>query len=437
MGKLAKKGLNRTSSLPSWHWNNNIEALPRTSEVMLPMYSYSTVRLVLFILTANFVCHYALLLPKKMPLPKLMADLRSDTTTKPSPAMRKAIFEAEVGDDVYEEDPTVRKLEDRMATLFKKERSLFFPSGTMANLAASMAWCSNRGSEVILGDQSHMYIYEQANLAQLGGISPRSVANSIDGTMDLDLLAHAIRGTNIHFPTTELIALENSHNLCGGRVLSAAYTESVASLARRAGVPLHVDGARIWNAAAASKTSVASLTTSVDSISACLSRGLGAPAGSMLVGPALFIAKARRIRKALGGGMRQVGVLAAAGLQALDDFDQGILNADHRKARNIAQGLSEISGLRVDPVETNIVLVHMDDSPVQATLFAAKLQEQGVKVLPRGAHSMRIVTHRNFLEDEVPAVVAAFRSVASTLWGSSASASSATVLPALGEFLRI
>ena len=398
---------------------------------MLPMVSCTAARLVLFILTVKLVCHHALLLSKKMPFPKLMADLRSDTITKPSPAMRKAMFEAEVGDDVYEEDPTVRKLEDRMATLFKKDKSLFFPTGTMANLAASMAWCSNRGSEVILGDQSHMHIYEQANLAQMGGISPRSVANSVDGTLDLDLLAHGIRATNIHFPTTEMIALENTHNLCGGRVLSAAYMESVGSLAKRAGVPLHLDGARLWNAAAASKTSVASLTAHVDSVSACLSKGLGAPAGSMLVGPATFIAKARRIRKALGGGMRQVGVLAAAGLQALDDFDLGILDADHRKARNIAQGISEISGLRVDPVETNIVLVHMDDPLVQATVFAAKLQEQGVKVLPRGAHSMRMVTHRDFSEEDVPAVVAAFRSVSSSLWG--ASASSAGVLPALGE----
>jgi len=384
-----------------------------------------------FSLVVNFALLDALLLPKLTGLPKVSIDLRSDTLTKPSSAMRKAMFEAEVGDDVYEEDPTVNKLQRKAATMFGKESSLFFPTGTMANIAASMAWCSKRGSEVILGDQSHMYIYEQANLAQIGGISPRVVQNAADGSLDIDRVQLAIRQSNVHYPVTEMIALENTHNVCGGMILPAGYVESVGALAKKAGVQLHMDGARIWNAAAATRSSVAKLSAPADSISACLSKGLGAPAGSLLLGPAAFIARARRIRKALGGGMRQVGILAAAGLQAIDDFEHGLLDGDHAKATKIAQGLAEISGLSVDKVDTNIVLVRLAADQAKTDKFIRKLAEQGVKVLPFGAQTLRVVTHRDITDQDVPVVVAAFRAVAAKMWGASSTA--ALVIPALGE----
>lgn len=377
----------------------------------------------------------ALSQPKGILAPKTLIDLRSDTLTKPSPAMRKAMCEAEVGDDVFREDPTINKLEARVAAMFQKESSLFFPTGTMANLAASMSWCNSRGSEAIIGDCSHMYLYEQANLAQMAGISPRVLPNKADGTMSIDLIETVIRSENIHFPITSLISLENTHNYCGGRVLPKGYTESVCGIARRFGIPVHIDGARIWNAATAICSPVAELAAPADSITACLSKGLGAPAGSMLIGPKQFIDKARRVRKALGGGMRQVGVLAAAGLQALDDFEGGMLLADHRKAHAIAESLSEIPGIQVDPstVDSNIILVHLESELEQPAAFAAKLREAGVLVLPFGPRSVRIVTHRDVAEEDVPAIVWAFRDVAAKVWAASPAGERGLVLPSLSQ----
>lgn len=367
----------------------------------------------------------ALLFPKGGLAPKAPIDLRSDTVTKPSAAMRKLMHESEVGDDVFREDPSINKLEARVATMFQKERSLFFPTGTMANLAASMACCNNRGAEAIIGDCSHMYLYEQANLAHIAGISPRVVPNQADGTMSVDHIETVIRSDNIHFPVTNLIALENTHNYCGGRVLPAGYTEAVCSLAKRYGIPVHIDGARIWNAATATSATVASLVAPADSITACLSKGLGAPAGSMLIGSKQLIDKARRIRKSLGGGMRQVGILAAAGLQALDDFEAGILMADHQKASRIAESLSEIPGLHVEPsaVETNIILVHLESDLDQPGAFAAKLKVAGVLVLPFGPRSVRIVTHRDIAAEDVDTIIWAFRDVAGKVWAASYAAS--------------
>ena len=240
--------------------------------------------------------------------PQRVIDLRSDTVTKPSSLMRKVMFEAEVGDDVFEEDPTVNKLEHRVATMFGKESSLFLPTGTMSNLAATMSWCGSRGSEAIVGSSSHIYLYEQSNIAQIAGVSPHVLPNQPDGTIDLNLIERGIRANNIHFPVTELISIENTHNYCGGRIIPSTYLESLYQLAKSNKIPVHLDGARIWNAASASGTTLSRLAESADSITACLSKGLGAPAGSMLIGPSSFIKKARRIRKALGGGMRQSGV---------------------------------------------------------------------------------------------------------------------------------
>jgi threonine aldolase len=329
------------------------------------------------------------------------------------------MYEAEVGDDVFQEDPTVNKLEKRVASMFNKEASLFMPTGTMANLVAAMSWCGRRGAEAIVGDCSHMYLYEQSNLANVAGVSPRALPNRADGTVDLEGIEAAIRASNIHFPETSLICLENTQNYCGGRVLPSNYIEAVSVVAGRRDIPLHLDGARIWNAAAAAATTVAELTTAADSITACLSKGLGAPSGSMLIGPRDFIDRARRHRKALGGGMRQVGVLAAAGLQALDDFESGMLVADHRRAMRIAEGLSDIPGVEVDPamVDTNIVLVKLKPEVDSPAAFAATLREEhGVLVMPFGPRTLRLVTHRDLTEEDVAAAVWAFKDVAARLF---------------------
>jgi threonine aldolase len=216
------------------------------------------------------------------------------------------MFEAEVGDDVFGDDPTVHLLESKVAEMFGKEKALFFPTGTMSNLAAALSWCGSRGSEMILGDKSHMFLFEQGGIAQFGGINARTLFNNPDGTIDVDLVDRAIRKPNIHFPMTELMSIENTHNYCGGRILPKGYLEMLTSLVRERDIPVHLDGARIWNAATATDTPLHELVKGVDSASVCLSKGLGAPAGSLLIGPATFIAKARRTRKALGGGMRQV-----------------------------------------------------------------------------------------------------------------------------------
>jgi len=349
----------------------------------------------------------------------VIIDLRSDTVTLPTAAMRQRMSSCPVGDDVFGEDPTINELETRVAKMFGKESSLFFPSGTMSNLAAVMSWCGTRGSEMILGDSSHIHLFEQAGTAQLAGVGSRVIPNKRDGTMYIDAVEAAIRGENIHFPVTELIAIENTHNYCGGRVLPKGYTEELYWMAHKNGVPVHLDGARIWNAAAAMQQPVANLVQYVDSVSACLSKGLGAPAGSLLIGPTSLIKKAKRARKALGGGMRQAGILAAAGLQALDDFERGMLNNDHVRAVAIAEKLAMLPGLTVDVdvVDTNIVLVHLDNSNTcEPSAFAGMLRERGVLVLPFGSSTLRLVTHRDITDRDVELTVSIFRDVAARVW---------------------
>ena len=272
-----------------------------------------------------------------------MIDLRSDTVTKPSPEMREVIARAEVGDDVYGEDPTVNLLEEESARLLGKQAGLFIPSGTMGNLAAVLTHCE-RGSEVILGDRAHIFLFEVGGIAALGGIQAHTVPNQKDGTLDLEDIKNAIRWDDIHDPPTRLITLENTHNRCGGVPLTAEYTRAVGEIARQHNLKFHLDGARLFNAAAALGTDAKELVEPADSVMFCLSKGLGAPVGSILCGEHDFIRKARKTRKMLGGGMRQAGLIAAAGLYALEN-QLPLIKDDHQRAADLARGLSEISSL--------------------------------------------------------------------------------------------
>ena len=278
-----------------------------------------------------------------------IVDLRSDTITKPTPAMRRAMAEAEVGDDVFGDDPTVQQLEALAATRMGKEAGLFVASGTMGNLVSLLAQCG-RGDEVILGDQAHTYMYEQGGTAALGGIHPRVLKNQPDGTLDLDEIVAAIRDPgNPHFPRTKLITVENTHNRCGGSPLSVAYMRSVGALAKQYGLLFHVDGARIFNAAIALGVDVRTLVADADSVTFCLSKGLAAPVGSVVCGSKAFIAEARRARKVVGGGMRQVGVIAAAGIVALTQMVERLAD-DHTNATALAAGLAALPGIQVEDV---------------------------------------------------------------------------------------
>ena len=263
-----------------------------------------------------------------------MIDLRSDTVTLPTDEMRKAMAVAEVGDDVYGEDPSINRLEEIAANKMGKEAGLFIPSGTMGNLIAMLTHVQ-RGEEAIMGDQAHTFIYEVGGVSALGGIMVHTVPNQSDGTMKLTDLQNAIRSVDVHFPTTRLIALENTHNRCGGVVITPEYIESVRMLAQENGLIVHMDGARIFNAAVKLKIPAQQLVAGVNSVTFCLSKGLGAPVGSVLCGSQDFIFRARRIRKQLGGGMRQAGILAAAGIMALESMVDR-LEEDHKRAQLLA-----------------------------------------------------------------------------------------------------
>jgi len=290
--------------------------------------------------------------------------------------------EAEVGDDVFGDDPTVNRLQEHAASLFGFEAALLFPSGTQSNLAALMSHCQ-RGEEVILGSEAHSYRYEAGGLAVLGSIQPQVVPNRPDGTLDLAEVEAAIKPEDPHFPRTRLLALENTIT---GRVLPRKYLAEAIAVARRRNLSIHLDGARIFNAAAAQNMQVKDLCAGFDSVSSCLSKGLGAPAGTLLLSSKKLIEEARRARKILGGGMRQAGVIAAAGLYALEN-NVARLREDHDNAARLAKGLREL-GLEVQ-LNTNMVLVKV--SPSTATALAAQLQKSGVVVLPRAP--MRLVTH--------------------------------------------
>jgi len=328
-----------------------------------------------------------------------LVDLRSDTVTRPSPGMRKAMHEAELGDDVFGDDPTVNRLQARAAELFGFEAALLFPTGTQSNLAALMSHCG-RGEEVILGMEAHSYRYEAGGVSVLASIHPQAVANRADGTLDLNEVESLIKPDDPHFPRTRLLALENTIT---GRVLSRDYLGKAVDLAKRKNLAIHLDGARIFNAATQLRMKVKDLCAGFDSVSSCLSKGLGAPAGTVLLGNSEFIQKAKRARKILGGGMRQAGVIAAGGLYALENnIDR--LQEDHANAEKLARGLRE---LKLDvQVNTNMALAKVPPEKVAA--LAAHLKRQNILVLPRAP--MRLVTHLDVDAAGIERALAGFRS---------------------------
>jgi len=339
-------------------------------------------------------------------------DLRSDTITRPTPAMRRAMAEAEVGDDVFGEDPTVNRLEKMSAERLGKEAGLFVVSGTMANLVCLLTHCG-RGDEILLGDRSHTFIYEQGGSAALGGVHPRTLSNQRDGTLDLGHIEAAIRPDNIHFPRTRLIVLENTHNRCSGNPLTCEYMRAVGQIARQHGLKIHVDGARIFNAAVALGVDASVLVAEADSVTFCLSKGLAAPVGSVVCGSRDFIREARRARKAVGGGMRQAGVIAAAGIVALTEMVDRLAE-DHDNARRLAEGLVDAEGLSVDPgsVRTNIVYMDITKDGLLSAHLAEQLAGEGVLLLPTGPRQLRAVTNYHIARDDADHAVAVIRRVA-------------------------
>lgn len=335
-------------------------------------------------------------------------DLRSDTVTLPSPAMREAIFHAELGDDVYGEDPTVNRLEEWAAVLVGKEAAVLVVSGTMGNLAALLAHGA-RGQRVILGAESHIYNYEAGGAAALGGLVYHPLPNLPDGTLEPEALHNALlRIDDAHLAPPGILCLENTHNRCGGAVLPIAYMAEMHALAQQAGIPLHLDGARLFNAAVALNRDVREITQHVDSVQFCLSKGLSAPVGSIVAGSRSFIGQVRRVRKMLGGGMRQAGIIAAAGIVALDTM-VARLAEDHANARLLAEGLAAIPGLRLSlsSVQSNIVIFELEEAALSPSRFIAALREQGVLMGSMGGRRVRAVTHYGIDAEDVQAAVAA------------------------------
>lgn len=325
-------------------------------------------------------------------------DLRSDTVTLPGKGMRDAMHEARVGDDVYGEDPTVRALELTLAQRFGKADGLFLPSGTQSNLVALLAHCA-RGDEYIAGQLSHTYKYEGGGAAVLGGIQPQPLESDADGTLDLERVRQAVKPRDFHFARTTLLCLENTMQ---GKVLPLDYLQRLPEFALQTGLRLHLDGARVFNAAVASGVDVRVITGMFDSLSVCLSKGLGAPVGSVLLGAVPFITEARRWRKVVGGGMRQAGMLAAAGLYALEhNIDR--LAEDHRRARDLASGLQAL-GFDVEPVQTNMVYVNLGSRDTDA--LRVRLLARGVRVT--AARRLRLVTHLDISDDDVDEALRAF-----------------------------
>jgi threonine aldolase len=339
-------------------------------------------------------------------------DLRSDTVTLPTPSMRTAMAQAAVGDDVYGEDPSVNRLQEIAAAMLGKEAGLFVPSGTMGNLASVLAHCQ-RGDEIILGNQAHIFLFEAGGMSALGGVNPHTIPNQPDGTLDLDQIQNAIRADNPHMPITRLVTLENTQNRCGGAALSVEYTQAVGDLAAENNLIFHLDGARIFNAAAALDVDVIELVAPADSVTFCLSKGLCAPVGSVICGSAEFITKAHRIRKQLGGGMRQAGVLAAAGIIALEDIAPR-LREDHLRATDLAAGLAAISGISLDTTQpaSNMVYVNLDPQiPLDAPEFASRLTKLGVSPGIAGGRRFRLVTHYWIDDDAVTQTIQTFKEV--------------------------
>jgi len=332
-------------------------------------------------------------------------DLRSDTVTHPTASMRKAMSTAEVGDDVYGEDPTINRLEERAAELMEREAAVYVPTGTMGNQIAIHIH-THPGSEVVAEAGCHVFNFEMGAMAALSGTLPRAI-ETVDGILTPAQVEKAIQPRAGYRTPTSLVVLENSHNLAGGRVTSPGLMAELIGVARSHGLPVHLDGARIHNAAAALGISAAELSAGCDTAMFCLSKGLGAPVGSILVGSADTIAEARRVRKMFGGGMRQAGIIAAAGLVALDEV-MPLLVEDNRRAHELAVGLADIPAvvLDSDTVETNIVFFSLaDDAPMDAGTLAARLAEDGLLCHPLGGDSIRMVTHYHIIDDDVSRAV--------------------------------
>ncbi|HEU5349128.1 MAG TPA: low-specificity L-threonine aldolase [Ktedonobacterales bacterium] len=331
-------------------------------------------------------------------------DLRSDTVTHPSPHMREAMYRAEVGDDVYGEDPTVNRLEELAASLLGKEAALFVASGTMGNAVAILTHC-RRGDEIVMGDRSHTYLYEVGGPARLNGSATRPVPTLLDGTLDRERLGRAFQGDDIHEARTGLLCLEDTHNMCGGRVLSPETLHELAVPARARNLPVHMDGARVFNAAVALGIPVRALAAEVDSVQFCLSKGLSAPVGSMVVGSRAFIEEARRVRKLLGGGMRQAGILAAAGIVGMTEMVDRLAE-DHANAKRLAAGLAEIPGIAIEPetVETNILFFGVRDANGNAadvTPLVTAAAQSGVLLSGGDDGRIRAVTHYGVSEADI------------------------------------
>lgn len=350
-----------------------------------------------------------------------VVDFRSDTVSVPTATMRKAMYEAAVGDDVYGEDPTVNELERRAAALLGKEAALFVPSGTMGNLLAVMVHCNRRGSEAIVGDMAHVFLYEQGGSAQLAGVLLNNIKNNTDGTFCLDELRNKFRGFDIHEPNTELVLIENTHNMCGGKVLPLQWMEDLSNICKEKSIKLHMDGARVFNAAEHLKVPVSRVVRDVDSVCFCLSKSLACPVGSMLVGSKDFVKQAHRLRKALGGGMRQVGFLAAAALVALDEIVPK-LALDHDRTRKIAEAIhtmnSPLFTVDLKNLHSNILMVQILTPKIKSCDLANRLKEVmpeeiekgltdasgkgiSVKLSARDWSFARIVIYTNLTDEDV------------------------------------
>jgi threonine aldolase len=334
-------------------------------------------------------------------------DLRSDTVTKPTEAMIRAMAEADVGDDVYGEDPTVNRLEQLAAERLGKEAALFVTSGTQGNQVAVLTHCVN-GDEVIMEADSHIFYYEGGAAAALAGVQTRTL-KGVRGALRPEDVEKAIRGKNIHFPRTKLLCMENTHNRAGGAVVTVEQMREVYEVASRHGVRVHLDGARLFNAAVALKRDVTEFTRFTDSVQVCLSKGLSAPVGSILAGSREFIEEARWWRKKLGGGMRQAGYLAAPGILALTEMVDR-LEEDHRRAQVLEEGLRKLS-LKVEPVDTNIVLVHTETVGLQAEEFLLRLKDLGVLAVDFDEYVVRFTTHRHISDEDIEHTLRAVESI--------------------------
>lgn len=345
-----------------------------------------------------------------------VVDARSDTVTKPTANMRRAMADAVVGDDVLGDDATVKALERAMAKRFGFESAVYTPSGTMANLLAVATHCDERGSECICGDKSHVHLYEQGGMSSLMGVHSRTLANRDDGTIAIEDIKGAIRAVgDDHFPVTKVVCLENTQNKCGGKVLSREYVREVSALCKSRGVRLHMDGARIWNAIVSSGIPTEEILEECDSASVCLSKAIGAPVGSVLLGETEFVRKAKRLRKALGGSMRQVGVLAAAALEAMTEVFP-MLKDDHARARKFASALTGLNGLEVMTPDSNMVFVRITAPGVTCETFVAELEDNhGILVLPTSADTIRVVFHHQITDRAVERLISGFRESLSEL----------------------